>query len=610
MNALMTAAPVITSIPERIPTGNLEIALPAISRLDAGVYSLGVLSMQANGQIEIAGSESDRLPLAAPWITQNGSPLELTGLDWVRLSGWVPRFTARCGALDVTGTIFAPPGEKGFVYLLEVRAREAARSLQIGLQGSWAGVDYLAFKKRPIACALRLEVDPWTHSLVGEACLGLPLIAWGLQASGGGEPELEGCRYRWVQSADLEAGESLTLAYYFSVNLEGDGARTGALHLRRRGWQALFADTLAWLNNHTQHLADPELERALNENLFFNYFYAQGKCIDSGELALLTSRSDSYYVCAAYWARDALLWSFPGLLQVDRQQARCALTAAWSRYLPNAPQHALYINGQNLYPGFELDQAAAPLVAMGHYLDVTGDWKLVGQLAAPAVLQNLQAGLQAHYSAHTGLYATFLTPHDDPTAFSYLTCNNVLVWGALGVLAELYEHADYAAEAEVMRERAVELKDAILNQCVVGGPFGPQFAGGVDDDGLYELVDLPGASWSCFTYYGFCKPSDPIYQNSLRWITSTHNPYYYTGKYSGEGAAHFPYPSSFDLANRLLRKDPDAIAAMRSIPLDHGLCCESFDPGSGVVKTGAAFATMAGWLGYCLLRSQTPERDG
>ncbi len=41
----------------------------------------------------------------------------------------------------------------------------------------------------------------------------------------------------------------------------------------------------------------------------------------------MTSRSRSYYVCAAYWARDACLWSFPGLLLVDRrrQAGRCRL---------------------------------------------------------------------------------------------------------------------------------------------------------------------------------------------------------------------------------------------------------------------------------------------
>ena len=70
----------------------------------------------------------------------------------------------------------------------------------------------------------------------------------------------------------------------------------------------------------------------------------------------MTTRSPRYYVSAAFWARDAYLWSFPGILHIDPAAARECLTLGLTRYWSNLPNHALYIDGTNLYPGFELDE--------------------------------------------------------------------------------------------------------------------------------------------------------------------------------------------------------------------------------------------------------------
>ena len=54
------------------------------------------------------------------------------------------------------------------------------------------------------------------------------------------ELTLEGEHYRWGSLFDLPAGETAQTAFYVSLNLERDGARTGALHLRRMGWERLL----------------------------------------------------------------------------------------------------------------------------------------------------------------------------------------------------------------------------------------------------------------------------------------------------------------------------------------------------------------------------------
>lgn len=44
--------------------------------------------------------------------------------------------------------------------------------------------------------------------------------------------------------------------------------------------------------------------------------------MDTEEFVLVTSRSPRYYVSAAYWDRDSLLWSFPSILIADPKYAK------------------------------------------------------------------------------------------------------------------------------------------------------------------------------------------------------------------------------------------------------------------------------------------------
>jgi len=606
----MTPAPVIEVPPHYIPTGNLYVSLPAVSRNDAGVYRIGVLHMGANAVLELIGSERDNHPLLHPVIERHGIRTPLTRLAWQREGFWLPHFTAKADGLRVVGTLFAPPDEKGFVYLLEVSSDGPAETMRVGVEGWWHGVESAAFRAKPVGAELLMEHDGWTGSLVGEARAGLPVLAWGLQPSQDGELNLDGLAYRWMCEATVGGGRLVQIAFYVSVNLESDGARTTALHLRRRGWQTLLDETRRWLDTRAVSVADPDLARVLNENLFFNYFFAQGDCLDCDAVALVTSRSRSYYVSGAFWARDAFLWSFPALLLVDRERARSALLAGLTRYLRWAGHHALYINGTVLYPGFELDEACAPVFALDRYLRTTGDYGFLDEPAVRAALPVLYQAIADRFDPVVGLYTTFLSPHDDPVTQPFLTYDNALVWRSLHIMADVWDQSGDKVRAAALRTQADSLHAAIRAKCVLTGPFGLQFVWAVDGAGGFELGDQPAGSLTLLPYYGFCSPDDPVYQNTVRWIYSSHNPYFFDGPFGGAGSDHFHFPSLFDLVNRLLRRDPAALEQVRSIPLDHGLACESFDPQTGIVRTGAAFAAGAGLLAFALCEVNAGTQGG
>jgi len=327
-------------------------------------------------------------------------------------------------------------------------------------------------------------------------------------------------------------------------------------------------------------------------------------------VALVTSRSPLYYVSAAFWARDALLWSLPGLTLTDDKLAREALVTAFARHFGErgAGVHAQYINGVVLYPGFELDQLAAFLVGLETYIQATDDLRV---LREPAVMRGLDlfpSLLAPHKHPRTELYATFLLSTDDPAPMPYVTYDNVLVWKALTFLAELEAGQGHTVANSALALRVGDVREAILEHCVVDRPMGKQFAGAVDLDGHHVLFDEPPGSLALLPHYGFCAGDDVIYRNTVRWIDSTDNPHLGpAGRFQTAACVHAPYSWTLSLANMLLsapgargERAARAVRALRVAPLDGGLACESFDAETGRLKTGRHFATCAGFLGYAL----------
>ena len=104
----------------------------------------------------------------------------------------------------------------------------------------------------------------------------------------------------------------------------------------------------------------------------------------------MTSRSPRYYVSAAYWDRDSLLWAFPAILTVDAAYAREILTYVFTRQARNFGVHSRCIDGTMLEPGFELDELCAPVIALNRYVEQTGNLAFAKQ-------GFVQAGLQSDF---------------------------------------------------------------------------------------------------------------------------------------------------------------------------------------------------------------------
>ena len=591
-----------------LPTGNEWISLPTLQEHTGALESFSFLHMGCKGLIEQRGSGA--LPLMMPFFEADGKQERLQRLTWTRKSDWIPTFHAAAGPLAVEGMLLAPVGERGFLYQLTARAAaDASVPCTFGLEGCWASSWHCVNQDKEIDGTRRCYPSAWNESLIFDLRCGLPLFAFApmidLPCSSAFQETDDGIRYRLAHDCVLEPGQSVTVTFYWGVGFEEVAAATSAKEMLRQGWQGELDRTLAWLEARRWPIADPRLDRLYHTNLFFCLFYAAGRTLDTEELVLVTSRSTRYYVSAAYWDRDSLLWAFPAVLDADPALAREMLDYVFGRQGRNFGVHSRYIDGTVLEPGFELDELMAPVLALDRYVAATGDRDCLADGAIQAGLAGILRTLRTKRHQTAALYETFLQPTDDMRSHPYLTYDNVLVWRALGALSRLYPetYGSLAGEAEAVRR-------AVLEHCVVQGASGPYYAWSTDLAGHTDVYDEPPGSLLLLPYLDFCALDDPVYQNTVRQIRTPEYPYSFAGCAFAEiGCAHAPHPWMLSVANSLLSGQAErALDILRRAEMDNGIVCESIDEHTGRSATGEAFATCAGFICHALRRAIGGER--
>ena len=583
-----------------LPTGNEWVSLPTVQSRTGALESFSFLHMGYKGIIEQRGTAE--APLMAPFLQINGEQLPLQGLTWTRKSDWIPTFCGTAGPLGVEGMLLAPVGERGFLYRLTVRSElDKVLPLSFGLEGVWASSWHCVNEDKQIDGVQRCYHSLWNDSLIFDMRCGTPLFSFApmmdRRCTSTFQHTSSGIAYRLVHECMINPGETVSVTFYWGVGFEEVAAATCAKEMLRQGWQRELQMTLDWLNARHWSTSDPILERLYNTNLFFCLFYSTGLTLDTEELVLVTSRSPRYYVSAAYWDRDSLLWSFPTVLDADPALARRMLDYVFGRQRRNLGIHSRYIDGTVLEPGFELDELMAPVLALSRYVLATGDRDYLNTAAVQEGISGILHTLRTKRHTDIALYETFLQPTDDLRSYPYLTYDNVLVWKALHELATLYPetYGSLIQEAEAVRQ-------AIETYCVIQGADGPYYAWSTDLLGHMDVYDEPPGSLLLLPYLGFCASDDPVYLNTVRQIRAPEYPYSFSGcAFAETGCAHAPHPWMLSVANSLLSGETArSLDLLRRAEMDNGIVCESIDEHTGQSATGDAFATCAGFVCHAL----------
>lgn len=581
-------------------TGNEYISLPTIREEDGAVEGVTFLYMQLKGLLEIHGKSG----LIRPYVEKNGTPLPLHP-RWSREHSWIPSFTSEASGILCTCTYLTPVGERGLMLRLTIQNTGEAASIRFGTRGSWDTTLHEINETTELSVGREAYDSGWNHMFIFAQKPALPLFAFAPCIS---DPQQfseidqhaawqrDGLSYDIYRQLMLQPGETATLDIPWGLGYEGVAAATSAKELLRQGFGVLHERTCAWLAARERHLTDPALDTLLNTNLFFAFFYASGRTLDTEELCLMTSRSPRYYVSAAYWDRDSLLWAFPAILSVDAAYAREILTYVFTRQARNLGIHSRYIDGTVLEPGFELDELCAPVIALQRYVQQTGDEAFAQQGHVQEVLQRLLQRLAQQKHPTLPLYATFLQPTDDMHNYPYLTYDNALVCCALRALAAFLHRPELLESAEDTRR-------AIYEHCVREQDGRPFFAWSVDLAGSHDVYDEPPGSLQLLPFYGFCSPEDEVWQHTVAIIRDESYPLSFAGRAIAEiGCKHAPHPWVLSICNSLLSGHADsALTHLRRTSMDNGIACESIHEDTGVCTTGEAFATCAGFLSYALL---------
>jgi GH15 family glucan-1,4-alpha-glucosidase len=370
----------------------------------------------------------------------------------------------------------------------------------------------------------------------------------------------------------------------------------------------------AWAKARTRTTGQADLDLLMNRNYLFTELYAWGKTIDTEQLVGITSRSPRYYVSAAYWDRDAMLWSFPALLDIDKDMARQALEYALTTQLRNAGTHSRFIDGIVLEDGFQLDEAVAPILALASYMQQTGDDNFLRSHRDAMIA--LRDRLLSRYDAESGLYSSLQDSQDEFQPLPFITYDNVLSWRAFTDLAAMFNRLGDPAGAQDMTARAKALHAAVLAHCVSSqapgatGPLAaPMFASATDGK-QFVFTEIPPGSLMKLPSLGFIAETDPIFVNTYRWLHSSNYKYSYSDQpYGLPGSYRLVFTTSWSIADHLALSQgrEQALKILRASDWDGGIVTEGVSAANGLMdQQGRAFATAAGYVAHAICKLACP----
>jgi meiotically up-regulated gene 157 (Mug157) protein len=583
------------------PTGNEYIALPTIAE-NGAIESINYLSMQDRGVIELTGD-----PFLLPVLTINGETVPMDHAVWKWESYWIPTFTIESNGVRICGKYIAPQHTKGFFLRIEVETDGEMPEMMIGINGNFGEILHSINESKPVQGSRQVYHSLWNQGLVFDFRTGVTMFSFAFLTEDGFDQQswneeksvfsLEK-KVKWISGKSGSMGK---VDLFMGIGLEEVGAVTQAIHMQRETGDHLYQQLKDWLDGRTLHLYKDHVKQILNVNQFFNYFYATGKTLDTEERILCTSRSPRYYVSAAYWDRDSLIWSFPALLLTEAETAKEALEYVFTRQIKNIGVHSRYIDGVVLEPGFEMDELCAPLLALDQYLDATNDWAFVEDHQVKKGLDLIWNRMMGWKHQEIDLFGTFLMPTDDMRVYPYLTYNNVLVWKALQIFEKIDEKlGNRERQAGVLAER---VKQAIWSHMIVELDGKKVFCWSADLEGQSDFYDEPPGSLTMFSYYGFVEAENEVLQNTkARLYSSAFDHYFEDSSFQELGCSHADHPWILSICNSLLNgRKVEALEMLSRSDMDNTIACESIDEETGEWATGAHFATCAGFLVHALV---------
>ena len=606
---------------DALATGNEWISLPDIRASDAALTTFNVISMRDRGLLQVNGEQGG--PVLAPYFSVDGAALAWHDPQWDLIEYWTPEARLTVDSMEATATYCAPPGSRAaFLRLTLTNHRAAAATVELGVHAAFGSLSRVTYLPVELHGERTVGAAPWVDEAeVFSYITDDTKYAWSLVHPGSKAmvtaPPLSGVpAVNASKTETLAPGQTVEALYILAPGIEEFSAAHNAKALKelliRSGADALIAQTAEWCSKRTRTTGKQDLDMLMNRNYLFTELYAWGKTIDTEQWVGVTSRSPRYYVSAAYWDRDAMLWSFPALLDVDHEMAKNALEYALTVQLRNTGTHSRFIDGIVLEDGFQLDEAVVPVIALASYVRQTGDLAFLE--AHRGALIMLRDRILARRDAATGLYSSLQDSQDEFQVLPFITYDNALTWKALGDMAELFDRLGDAQSAGQLKQNATALRAAVLAHCVSSdapGAGGAIFAAATDGR-KSVFTDIPPGSLMKLPALGFVAEDDPVFVRTYRWLHSPNYKYSYSNEpYGLPGSYRLLFTTSWEVADHLRLKAgrEQALKILRASNWDAGIITEGVSAATGRMdQAGRAFATAAGYMAHAICDTECTDR--
>lgn len=146
--------------------------------------------------------------------------------------------------------------------------------------------------------------------------------------------------------------------------------------------------------------------------------------------------------------------------------------------------------------------------------------------------------------AYTGMTWSGFRPSDDGCEYGYLIASEMFAVVVLGYMAEMLREVCGNVElADKCLKLRIQIDEGIRAYGIIDHEkYGQIYVCETDGIGNYNLLDdanIP--SLLSAPYIGYTDVTNPVYQNSRRFLLSKDNPFYFEGKYAkGIGSRHTP----------------------------------------------------------------------
>jgi hypothetical protein len=565
-------------------TGNHWLALPCIHPADGAVYAIGMLHRGARAAVEFAGDpefvDGVGAPFLKPVVEIDGVVQDLAKgtMAWERAAAWLPTFTCTLGDLVVRGTIFAPFGRDvdlaGAVYALSAENRGGVpHRVTLRMEGTLGHRQLRVRTARPAEDAPRVSRSANDLILLeGSAQPGLVALALG--ADGEAALAVQGTRFSIARTLDVAAGGTSGTAFYLAAGPERDGAEATAAVMRRRGWRALLAGTREALQQLEQSTGAEAIDRLINRNLLFAYFYGVARALDDAHYYLVRTRVPWHSAGVTVRDWEALMWTLPAVQLADIGLARelllrmCELHA----YAPGRGVH--YFDGTLFEPGFLLEGVAAYPIAVDRYIRDTGDDAIVDEPAIGDALYLSSDDLRDRRDSRVPLYSTDVVPSGAPAPYPFTLHANAAAAHALDILRRTL---DEQSAREVEDPAAV--RAALRRHFVPDREAKSRLNAAIDLAGHASPDDEPSASALWLPLFDALDRQDSLYRRTVKAIP--------------------PDPTVLvRQIGRLLGPDGEAVLQwLRRAPLYAGLAAEYVDE-QGLATANGGDAALSGLLAW------------